>query len=134
MSKSSNAKGVRNFTGWMWAVAGAGFLLVALTVGFFVYQALSRNDAPAEIVIETGEIVGTAGGFLLPIEVINHGREVAAGLLIEGALLDGETEVETSSVTFDYVPVGSTRRGRLLFREDPRQYEVEVQARGYALP
>ena len=28
----------------------------------------------------------------------------------------------------------SARRGRLLFRADPRQYEVEVQARGYALP
>ena len=132
--KSDNKKQTHTRTGLMWAVAGAGGLLVALTVGFFLYQALTRDDGPAELVIATGEVVATAGGFLLPVEVSNHGREVAAGLLVEGTLLAGETAVESSSLTFDYVPVGSARRGRLLFRADPRQYELEVQARGYALP
>ena len=84
--------------------------------------------------IETGEIVNNAGGYLVPIEVTNLGGEVAAGLLVEGVLLDGDTVVETSSATFDYVPVGSLRHGGLIFREDPRAYELEVQARGYALP
>ncbi len=134
MSKENGKKQAKNFTGWMWVVAGAGFLLVAATVGFFLYQAFTDNDAPAEIVIETGEIVNNAGGYLVPIEVTNLGGEVAAGLLVEGVLLDGDTVVETSSATFDYVPVGSLRHGGLIFREDPRAYELEVQARGYALP
>jgi len=134
MSTDNGKKQVKNFTGWMWIVAAAGFLLVAATVGFFLYQAFTDSGAPAEIVIETGEIVNNAGGYLVPIEVTNHGEEVAAGLLVEGVLLDGDTVVETSSVTFDYVPVGSLRHGGLIFREDPRAYELEVQARGYSLP
>jgi uncharacterized protein (TIGR02588 family) len=137
MSNKTDEKSLSNFTGWMWAVAVAGFLLVAATAGFFLYQAyqaVTGDSAPAEIVIETGEVERTAGGYLVPIEVTNPGEEVASGLLIEGTLLEGDTAVETSSVTFDYVPVGSGRRGSLIFREDPRQYELEVQARGYALP
>jgi uncharacterized protein (TIGR02588 family) len=134
MSNKTDEKHVSNFTGWMWAVAVSGFLLVAGTAGFFLYQAFTGDSAPAEIVIETGEVESTAGGYLVPIEVTNPGEEVASGLLVEGTLLEGDTAVETSSITFDYVPVGSGRRGSLIFREDPRQYELEVQARGYALP
>lgn len=135
MKKSNNdEKQAKNFTGWTWAVAVAGFLIVIGTVSFFLYQAFTGSGAPAEIVIETGEIVSNSGGYLVPIEVTNHGEEVAAGLVVEGVLLDGDTAIETSSVTFDYVPVGSMRRGGLIFRKDPHSYELEVQARGYALP
>lgn len=134
MSKNSTNRQAPKRTPLIWAVAAAGLLLVGLTIGYFLYLALTRDNGPAEIAIETGEVVPTMGGYLLPLEVRNHGRQVAAGLLVEGTLLDGETEVEMSSVTLDYVPIGSVRHARLLFREDPRQYEVEVQARGYALP
>jgi uncharacterized protein (TIGR02588 family) len=134
MSETTGVKEARHLTGWMWAVAVVGFVLVAGTIGFFIYQAATANGAPADIVIETGPIEMTDGGYLVPLEVSNHGEEVAAGLLVEGALLDGETEVEMSSFTFDYLAVGSTRHGRLIFAEDPREYELEVQARGYALP
>lgn len=132
--EKNGEKKASNIPNWSWLVAAVGLLLVAGTVGFFLYQAFTGDGSPAEIVIETDEVVRNTGGYLVPIRVINHGDEVAAGLLVEGALMDGETEVETSSVTFDYVPVGSVRRGGLIFREDPRGYELEVQARGYALP
>jgi uncharacterized protein (TIGR02588 family) len=120
--------------GWSWAVAAVGLLLLAGTVAYFLYLAFTSEDAPAEIVIETGEVVENAGGYLVPIQVTNHGRQVAAALTVEGALMDGETMVETSSMVLDYVPIGSTRGGSLLFSRDPRQYDLEVQARGYALP
>jgi uncharacterized protein (TIGR02588 family) len=132
--EKNGEKQAANIPGWSWVVAGFGLLLVAGTVAFFLYQAFTGGDAPAEIVIETGEVVSNAGGYLVPIEVTNHGDEVAAGLVVEGTLMDGETPVETSTMTFDYVPVGSIRNGDLIFREDPREYELEVQARGYALP
>ena len=88
-------------------MAVAGFLIVIGTVSFFLYQAFTGSGAPAEIVIETGEIVSNSGGYLVPIEVTNHGEEVAAGLGVGGILLDGETAGQTSSGTFDYVPAGS---------------------------
>jgi uncharacterized protein (TIGR02588 family) len=134
MSKKDGDKQASNVPGWSWVVAAIGLALVLGAAGFFVYQAFAGDDTPAEIVIETGTVVENAGGYLVPIQVVNHGEEVASGLLVEGALMDGETTIETSSVTFDYVPVGSRRDGGLIFGEDPREYDLKVQARGYALP
>ena len=42
--------------------------------------------------------------------------------------------IETSDITFDYVPGHAERKGGLFFRQDPRMHKLELRALGYQTP
>ena len=127
-------KETKHLPAWSWALAAFGLALVTGSAGFMLYQAFGGESSPPQLVIETGDVVVSGTGYLVPFRVTNRGGSVAAQLGVEGRLIEGQETVEESTVTIDYVPARSDRRGGLFFTKDPRQYALEIRATGYRDP
>jgi len=123
-----------DFPTWSWIVAALGLVLVVGSSGFLLYQAFAGDTSPPELVIETDAIMPSGRSYLALIRVTNRGGSAAAGLIIEGVLKDGPATVEASAISLDYVPSGSQRRAGLIFSRDPRRFDLQIQAKGYAEP
>ena len=79
-------------------------------------------------VVQTGEM------YVVVFSIGNEGDATAAGVQVEGILRDGDAVLERSDVQFDFVPVGATRSGALLFTRDPRGHALRVRPTGYERP
>ncbi len=114
--------------------AAIGFILVTGTIGFLLFDAVTEQDTPPQIIVEAKEIVPQQNGFLVKFEVENKGDNHASEVEVEGKLMQGETEKETSSVAIGYSPSHSKKSGGLYFTENPRDYKLELRVPGYNEP
>jgi uncharacterized protein (TIGR02588 family) len=117
-----------------WVVAALGAALVAATIGYLVWLALSRDDTPPDVQVVAGRVHAVQNGYVVEFRAINAGGQAAAGLLVEGELTGPQGTVETAEATVDYLPPRSEREGGLIFREDPRRHELHLRAKGYVNP
>jgi len=118
-----------------WIAAGIGLLLtVAMLVGIGREAITGDTHELPAIDVTASRIVPTGSGFVVEIVATNRSGGTGAVVEIEGELKSGETSVETSSLTFDYVPGHAERRGGLFFREDPRRHQLELRALGFQTP
>ena len=132
MTKRTEKKG--DIPAWEWVVGGIGFVFVVASIGFMLYQAFVVDEVAPEIVFETEDIVRSGSSYLVKVQVTNHGELVVSGLVIEGILLEGEEEVESSETTIDYVPAGSQRKAGLFFTRDPQDFDLQLRAKSYVEP
>ena len=115
-------------------LAAMGMLFVFGSFAILVRDSFTGGRPVAEISVWVDEVVPSAQGFLVSLKIENSGNATAAALGVEGVLVQGGTNVETSLVTVDYVAAGSERDAALLFSKDPRQGELTVRAKGYIEP
>lgn len=117
-----------------WSVGIVSAAIVLAMIGFILYEALFiRPGMPAlEVIVE--RIAPISGGSRAEFRVVNDGNATAASVEIRGDLKHGGETVESSSVTVDYVPANSERKGGLFFSHDARQYRLEMRALGYTRP
>lgn len=118
---------------WISATIGLGLTLAI--VALIGREALNGETAqpPAIEVTATG-ITPIPSGFVVEVEAMNRSGGTAAAVQVEGVLMSGTTPVETSSLTFDYVPGHASRKGGLFFRQDPRNHRLQVRPLGYRAP
>jgi len=119
---------------WEWAFGIAGLVLVVATVVFLGYEAVARHRAPPDITVRAEPAIAVSGGYLVPISAMNRGDLAAANVKVQGDLKSDSGTVETSEMTFQYLPARSERKGGLFFAQDPRRLKVVVSARGYEEP
>jgi uncharacterized protein (TIGR02588 family) len=119
---------------WEWAVALLGLVLVLGSIGFLAYQVVAGDDSPPDVLISADAILPVKSGYLVQIRAVNQGGSTAAELRIEGTLRSESGSVETSETVIDYVPAHSHRKGGLFFTQDPRQFSLQLRAKGYAEP
>jgi uncharacterized protein (TIGR02588 family) len=117
-----------------WLVAAIGALLVAGTIGYLSWQALSRDQTPPDLRIVSAPPLALQGGWLVRFRAINQGGEPVAELLVEGELRDPTGSVETAQAILDFLAPGSEAAGGLFFSRDPDQLELRLRAKGYARP
>ena len=119
---------------WMWGIGILGLLFVLGSIGFMLYEAVAGDSSPPDVAVHVEAITPVQNGFLVEFRAVNDGGSTAAGLTVEGELQDGKQIVETSHTTVEYVPSHSERQGGLFFFEDPRQYDLQLRAKGYETP
>lgn len=119
---------------WMWGIAVLGLVLVLGSIGFMLYEAAAGDSSPPDVTVRVDSIRPTQNGFLIEFRAINEGGTTAQGLTVEGELRSGTDSVEISNTTIEYVPSHSERAGGLFFKSDPRQYELQMRAKGYEKP
>jgi uncharacterized protein (TIGR02588 family) len=119
---------------WEWAVALLGLALVLGSLGVIAYQVVMGDDSPPDVLIRADAILPVKTGYLVQIRALNQGGLTAAELRIEGTLSSERGSVETSETVIDYVPAHSHRKGGLFFARDPRQFTLQLRAKGYAEP
>ncbi|MGH6943882.1 MAG: TIGR02588 family protein [Geminicoccaceae bacterium] len=117
-----------------WAIATLGALLVASTIGFLVYTALSRQRTPPDVRLRVESVVDLENGYLVQFRATNRSRSTAAQLVIEGELASPDGAAEISEATLDYLPPLSDREGGLFSTKDPRRFDLRLRAKGYAKP
>ena len=128
---SSAASGGRHPVEW---VVGAlsGLLVVAL-FAYLAWSAFANGDGPPRFRTAVERVTHGTDGFHALVAVANDGGQTAADVAVAGTLSAGGGE-ETGGFRIDYLPAGSTRRGTLVFRSDPRQGGVRIAITGYSEP
>lgn len=136
MTKSSGKKEerIQDAPLWMWGIALLGLVLVLGSIVFMLYEAITGDTSPPDVAVRLESVEDAGSGFLVMFRAINDGGSTAAGVTIEGTLMNGTEEVETSNTTIEYLPSHSERKGGLFFTLDPRQYELELRATGFEEP
>lgn len=118
-----------------WIAAGTGLILTLVILVVIGREAISgETETPAAIQVRAKPPTQMKSGFVVEIVARNVSGATAAAVEIEGVLKSGDTEVETSGLTLDYVPGHAERKGGLFFSKDPREYQLEVRALGYQRP
>ena len=115
---------------WEWVVAAASTLVVAGMIGFMLYEGIAKPSTPAAITVRAAAPERAGGGWRVEVTARNDGRSTAAALRVAGELMEGDSTVESSEVTIDYVPAGSKRRAVLWFSRDPARYRLDVRPTG----
>ena len=118
-------------TRWL---AALGLLFVLATFTLLVREWVSGGAPVANITIRVGEILPSSNGYGVSFKIRNSGKATAASLIVEGVLMRGDTRLESSLVTVDYVAAGSEREAVLFFSNDPRQGQLTVRPKGYIDP
>lgn len=118
----------------MWGIGLLGLFLILGSIGFMLYEAAAGDSSPPDVRVEIRAIQPVQNGFLVEFGVRNEGGTTAAELTLEGELRDGSQIMETSGTTIEYVPSHSERQGGLFFTLDPRQYDLQLRAKGYETP
>ena len=119
---------------WEWIVAAIGFVLVAGTIGFMLYQTVTEKDTPPNFSVKVDSIVQTEGGYLVKFRVKNSGETSAGEVTIKGELKRDAEIVEGRTVKLTYVPSNSERDGGLLFSENPNELQLKLRVEGYEKP
>jgi uncharacterized protein (TIGR02588 family) len=109
-------------------------VLVLGSIGFLTYQVVAGDDSPPDVLIRADAVLPVKTGYLVQIRALNQGGTTAAELRVEGTLRGEGGSVETSETVIDYVPAHSHRKGGLFFTQDPRQFTLQLRAKGYAEP
>ncbi len=117
-----------------WLIAAVGLILVIGTIGFMMYKGLTSKDKPPDFTTKIDRIDTVNSGYIIVFKLVNVGEQTAAGVNVEGELKNGTESVEKSDVTFDYAPSTSETEGGLFFKNDPKQYQMEIRAKGYIKP
>jgi uncharacterized protein (TIGR02588 family) len=118
-----------------WIAAGLGLVLTLGVIGVIGREAIAgETQQPPAIDVRAVSLRSMPSGFLVEVVAANRSGGTGAAVTIEGELKSGETSVETSDFTFDYVPGHAERRGGLFFKEDPRKHQLELRALGYQQP
>jgi uncharacterized protein (TIGR02588 family) len=118
-----------------WVAAAIGGLLTLGLLGFIGWQALQGTGGePAAVQVLAGQVTPFAGGFVVEVTARNLSPETAASVEVEGSIQQDGEALETATLSFDYVPGHSERRGGLFFRNDPAAHALEVRALGFEEP
>ncbi|MDP2213449.1 hypothetical protein [Phenylobacterium sp.] len=99
-----------------------------------VMFAVTTPERPPAVTLSVTSVTTTPGGYLVSFRAANAGGETAAGLQVSGELRQGETLIETSDMTIDYLPQRSERRGGLFFSANPADHQLSLRAHGYSEP
>jgi uncharacterized protein (TIGR02588 family) len=117
-----------------WICAAIGATLVAATLVTVALQIPHEDEAPPQLRVRVVDVVAAEEGHLVRFAVTNASQATAAAVEIEGRLSQDGQVVETSHVTLDYAPRGSTARGGLWFTRDPACCTLALRAAGYQEP
>lgn len=131
---AKNAKTTRR-TGandaWLRIVMAAiGACAVVLMLGVFVLETVRSGSATPDVTLSVAGIERAGDGWIVRVRAHNSGKATAAQLTIEGRLVNGET----SALTLDYLPDGSSRSGGLVFRSRPAEENLSLRVTGYRDP
>jgi uncharacterized protein (TIGR02588 family) len=118
---------------WEWVAAAVATVMV-ISMVVTLLLAGRREQTPPQFAVTIESVASSGPDFLVRFSIRNDGSQTAAQVVVEGQLERGEPSPETSSVTFDYVPGGSVRRGGVLFRHDPRSRQFTLRPLGYREP
>ncbi|TNM63080.1 TIGR02588 family protein [Aliirhizobium smilacinae] len=117
-----------------WATGCVSALLVLSMIGFIFFEAVTDGHKPPDLGIVITSRNPVAGGYRVTFDIANRSTATAAGVVVRGEILNGGNPLETTDVTFDYVPAESKSTGVILFSQDPGDRGIRIRATAYTDP
>ncbi|MGF7158902.1 uncharacterized protein (TIGR02588 family) [Rhodoligotrophos appendicifer] len=117
-----------------WVFASFGGVLVVAIIGYLLYSNFTRPPGIPNLIVEQTETQKVDAGFVVIAHVYNKGDAAAAGVVISAELRDGETVLEESEATLDYVPQQSQRRVGLQFTRAPAEHQLQIRVQSFTRP
>ena len=108
-------------------------ILVLFTFVFLIYQWISEETTPPNIVVNLGEVVQKDQGYSVPVSVNNLGTQTAKDIVIEIVSKEVDSE-EKGQISFQYLPGKSSVRGWVTFTKNPSRSSLKTQVLGYSTP
>ena len=134
MARNAEQKKIKDAPWWMWCIAILGLALVTGSITFMLYEAAAGDSSPPDITLHVDATLQIRNGYLVKFRAVNEGGSTAEGVMVEGVLRNGTEVMETNNTVLEYVPAHSVREGGLFFTSDPRQYQMQLRAKGYENP
>jgi uncharacterized protein (TIGR02588 family) len=120
---------------WLeWGVFAVSLVLVLGTLGFLVRDSLAGTGGPPEVVARLGAPTSTAGGYQVPVQVVNRGQGTAEDVTVTVVLESAGGEREEAQLAIAFLPRGSLRNGFVTFRSDPSQGDLRLGAVAFEVP
>jgi uncharacterized protein (TIGR02588 family) len=120
---------------WLeWIVFAIGLVLVTFTIAYLVYAGVTLGDTSPRLEVHLGTPEQQPHNFIVPVTVINHGDETAAGVHIEVVMERGGEEKARGELEIPFVPRHSKREGWVTFEQDPRPAQLKARVLGYEKP
>jgi len=113
-----------------WSVFAVSSLLVLGIIILLGVDALRWGGGPARLEIGLGEAKMEGGQLCVPLRVTNQGDTVAVNVNVD-VTAPGGNGAKTASVTFDFIPRGATREGRVIFPPEQDPTKLEARISGY---
>ncbi|MBL3685146.1 TIGR02588 family protein (plasmid) [Sinorhizobium meliloti] len=117
-----------------WIVAGVSCLALLAVLGYLILDGLSGRNGPPISLCCRPRSSAMNDGYVVEFAANNRAGNSVAAVEIKGELRDGERSSRRAVSTIDYIPQMSDRKGALIFRSDPKTYELRVSASGYSEP
>ena len=132
---ASNERSSKQRSPAEWTTLIAMLLIIGALVGVLVWRALTGGEDAAFIVtIDYAAIEQRGDTFQVPFEVLNEGHAPAEDVLVHVAVLQGDTTLEETELTFHILGGGETANGVALFADDPRTNTLEAYVTSYLVP
>jgi uncharacterized protein (TIGR02588 family) len=117
-----------------WLLGGVGVVLLLSCVAFLVYEAINGNEQPGAITASVKEIVSAGDAYVVTFELHNAGSQTLSNVQLTARLTNGEREVERVQTVIDYLPGRSQQEGGFYFKQNPKNFRVEITPEGYQKP
>lgn len=135
MTRSARSRHTESDPHWFeWTTGFVCALMVLAMIGWMAREAWYYTGEPPELSAAILKVEPAGGNYRVSIDVRNSAASTAASVSVRGEILRDGAVIETSDVTFDYVPAKSFANGALLFRNDPAGGELRVLPMGYTKP
>ncbi|HEV7323336.1 MAG TPA: TIGR02588 family protein [Ensifer sp.] len=116
-----------------WLTGSVSAVFVIALIGWIGFNAATQGNGPPDLTVTIISVEKRAGGYLVMFDAQNAADRTAAGVVVRGEITSGDTVVETAETTLDYVPMQSSARGGLIFRNDP-EGRSRLFATGFSEP
>ena len=114
---------------WLeWVVFGLSTVLVLILLGYLVYETLSDNGTPPDLVVSVGEPRPSTHGYVVPVKATNKGESTARAVELE--VFTGDDDQQRATLTHDFLSPGEEREGWVGFSGEPSS-ELRVRVVGY---
>ncbi len=120
---------------WLeWIVFAVGLVLVLSALGYLIYAGISMGNESPSLEVRLGTPEQKQFGFSVPVTVVNHGDETAAGVRIEVVMESGGEEKARGELDIPFLPRHAFREGWVTFEQDPRAAQLKARVLGYQKP
>lgn len=108
-------------------------LLILCAIAFLIWEGVS-GTTPAAFELEISRIRIAGGQYYVSLKVRNTGGASVQNLGLRVDLQEGDQAIATSRTQLAWMPGHSEREAVVIFRHDPRRYQMEIHLEGYEPP
>ena len=117
-----------------WITGLASLVLVLGTLGFLAVHAVQQRDPLPDLRLHVDTVARSASQPAVTVVVRNVSQQAAAGVTIQGSVVEGRGKEVRAEAHLDYVPGLSERRAILVFPGPVRSDELDLRVLGYTIP